>query len=269
MNSSDSLIEIQRNRRVKLKRQRQIRQLQALWRSLLVSSMTAGLLWASSLGYWKLSKPDQIQIEENQYVKAQALREILVQHNSQSIITLTPEKIETILKKDTSVRSVTVSRQLFPPQITVAVEEQKPIALTVPHPRVPSLQQKGYLDERGVWMPQQNFQSEQVSAPFKIVGYRPQYRQQWRQLYPHLKQAPVEINTLYWQDPTNLILETELGMVHLGGNIQSFSQQLTVLGQLQDLPQQVPLHDIRYLNLKQPDFMLLELVPDATGDHQD
>ncbi len=270
MNSTNSLIETQRHRRVALKRKRRIRLFQSLWRSLLVSTMAGGLVWATFLPQWKIQEPQQISIQGNQYLTDQALSEIIVDTTSESIITVAPQDIASKLQEETSVKDVSVSRKLYPPRLIITVQEREPVARTVPHSQVSEIQQQGYLDAKGVWMPKQYYQSSEQfpTPPFTIIGYRPQYRWQWVQLYQKFKNSPIEIQTLHWQDPANLILETELGMVHLGGNLESISQQIRKLAQLQTLPQRLSLNDIRYINLKNPDFILLDLVPQARNNDE-
>jgi cell division protein FtsQ len=73
---------------------------------------------------------------------------------------------------------------------------------------------------------------------------------------------PLKVKTVNWQNPANLILETELGTVHLGGNLETFSQQLETLAQLKNLSQAIPPSQRRYINLKTPHLVLVEVDPE-------
>jgi cell division protein FtsQ len=157
---------------------------------------------------------------------------------------------------------VSVSRELYPPQVTIAIRERQPVASTVANPTTLPPQEKGYLDAKGVWMPADSYQSsEALTLPeLTVIGYQPQYQFQWAQIYAQLQASPVTVSTVNWQDPANLILETELGEVHLGGNLENFPQQLQTLAKLRNLLQQEATDKMDYINLKDPDFILIELV---------
>ena len=265
MNSTYSPVNI-RERRVALKRQRQLRIIQSVWRSLLVSSLAGGLIWASLLPKWTIRQPQQIEIQGNQYLSATALRQILTEaSSSQSVVTLPPAKMQSLLQNQAPIAQVRVARDLYPSRVTIAVTERKPVAWTVPNPTAINPRGKGYLDATGIWMSEENYRSSEAfpTPSLKVIGYQPQYRFQWAQIYPQLQALPLEIEAVNWQDPANLILETELGEVHLGGNIETLPRQLKILTQLQNLPQKLPPEQMRYINLKNPNFILVEVVSDV------
>jgi len=259
MNSTSIPVEI-RQRRLALKRQRQVRILQSLWQLLLISSLTGGLIWASFLPKWGIRQSQQVQIQGNQYLSTEALHQILTPTSSDSVIILSPQQITNRLQRQAPIKQATVARDLYPPQLTIAVDERKPVAVTVANPNTVNPLGKGYLDATGVWMPKESYRSSaKLTSSLKVIGYRPQYRFQWAQIYPQLQASPVDIQAVNWQNPANLILETELGKVHLGGNTAILSQQLQLLAKLKNLPEKVPPKEIRYINLKNPDFILIEL----------
>jgi cell division protein FtsQ len=259
MNSTSLPVEI-RQRRLALKRQRQVRIAQSLWRLFLISSLAGGLIWASLLPKWGIRQPQQVKIQGNQYLSTEALRQILTPTQSDSIITLSPQQIKNRLQSQAPIQQATVARDLYPPQLTIAIDERKPVAMTVPNPNTVNPLGKGYLDATGVWMPKESYRSsDRLTPSLKVIGYRPQYRFQWAKIYPQLQASPVEIQAVNWQNPANLILETELGQVYLGGNTDILSQQLQLLAKLKNLPEKVPPKEIRYINLKNPDFILIEL----------
>ena len=261
MQSTSSPIDI-RGRRLALKRQRQLRILQTLWRSLLVSSLAGGLIWASFLPKWTIRQLKQVEIQGNEYLSADVVKGLVQETASQPIFTLTPQTIERILKNQAPIAQVSVARKLYPPQVTIAIKERHPIAETLPDPTAINPLEKGYLDAQGMWMSQDNYRSaEDFPTPtLKVIGYRPHYSLQWAKLYPHLQTLPITIKAVNWQDPSNLILETELGEVHLGGNLESLPEQLDKLAQLKNLPQKLPPQQIRRINLKNSDFILIEEV---------
>ena len=253
-----------RERRAALKRKQRTNLLQSLWRTVFVAVLTGGLVWASLLPQWGLRQPQAVTIKGNQYLTAEAIRQLLVEATAEPIITLSPEKIKTTLQQQAPIAQVSVSRELYPSRLTIAVQESPPVAKTVPHPTTVNPLGKGYLDANGHWMSQESYQSSQAltSDLVKVVGYRPYYRLQWAQIYPKLQAMPLKVKTVNWQNPANLILETELGTVHLGGNLETFSQQLETLAQLKNLSQAIPPSQRRYINLKTPHLVLVEVDPE-------
>ncbi|MDR9402194.1 MAG: FtsQ-type POTRA domain-containing protein [Halothece sp. Uz-M2-17] len=261
MTSTYSPVDI-KGRRLALKQQRQVKIIQSCWRFLLVSSLMGGLVWASLLPKWTIRQPQQIAVQGNQYLSSETIKSMVQEKTSQSILTLTPDQIKEILQNQAPIAHVSIVRELYPPQVTIAVTERQPVAVTVPNPRSITPQEKGYLDRKGMWMSAESYRSSEVFTPpqLKVIGYQPHYRLQWAEIYPQLEALPITIHTVNWEDPANLILETELGQVHLGGNLEILPKQLAILAKLRNLPEKQPLDQIRYINLKNPNFILVELL---------
>ena len=64
-------------RRKKLRRERRVKSFQALWRSLFVGGIATSLVWAITLPEWVIRQPEQIVIEGNHFLSAQAIRSLL------------------------------------------------------------------------------------------------------------------------------------------------------------------------------------------------
>jgi cell division protein FtsQ len=62
-----------------------------------------------------------------------------------------------------------------------------------------------------------------------------------------------------WQNPGNLILTTELGAVHLGPYSSRIAEQLTVLDKMRQLPKQLDLSQIAYIDLKNPTSPMIHI----------
>lgn len=248
-----------RERRAALKQQRQRRQLQALWRSLCVSSLTGGLLWGIFLPQWNIRELEQVEIQKNQYLTSETIKNLITEEASQSVITLPPQKIERILQQQAPIEQAKVVRDLYPPRVTIAITERQPVAVTLPNPTAVASLGKGYLDPTGIWMPQDSYRDRDsfASPSLKVIGYRPEYRFQWAQIYQQIKNHPLTIHTINWTNPANLILETELGEVHLGGNLETLPKQLEKLAHLKNLPQKHPPQETESINLQNPDFIVV------------
>jgi len=256
-------------RRQKLRRQRQVKIVQAIWRTLAVSGMTGGLLWTGSQPIWVLSAPKQIVISGNKIIPEQSIQSLLKLSYPQSLLKIEPTTVEVILEQQPAIEDAKVSRRLFPPGIVVQVKERIPVALTQP-PIVKNQNvngsskqpPEGLLDANGVWMPLESYTSltRHLKIPsLKIIALPEQYQSWWRQLYQALSQSPVKVMEIDCQDPSNFILKTDLGVVHLGADTSRINEQLKVLAQMRQLPSKLNPKQIEYIDLKNPDAPIVQM----------
>jgi cell division protein FtsQ len=68
-----------------------------------------------------------------------------------------------------------------------------------------------------------------------------------------VSRSPVKVTEIDCQDPANIILKTELGIVHLGSYSPQLATQLKVLDQMRRLSTQVNSSQIAYIDLKNPE----------------
>jgi cell division protein FtsQ len=118
------------------------------------------------------------------------------------------------------------------------------------------------LDENGVWIPIQTYasQSRNLQLPnLKVIGVPEQYRPYWNQLYQAVSRSPIKVIEIDCQDPANLILKTELGIVHLGSYSPRLTEQLKVLDQMRQLPAKLNFSQIAYIDLKNPKTPLVQM----------
>ncbi|HBB35354.1 MAG TPA: cell division protein FtsQ [Cyanobacteria bacterium UBA8803] len=256
------------NRRQQLRRARRIKFVQAIWRSLLVGGIAGSLVWAITLPDWVIRKPEQIIIKGNQLLSTGAIRSLLPLSYPQSLLRVEPQTIANALESQAPIADATVTRQLIPPQLTIQVQERKPVAIA--QPIVPakdktaqSAAEIGLLDEQGVLMPQSSYQSlqENVELPtLKVIGSTQQYLPYWSSVYRAVSGSPVKISEIDWRNPGNVILKTELGTVHLGSYSSRFAEQLRVLDRMRELPTHIQKSQIAYIDLKNPDVPVIQMV---------
>jgi cell division protein FtsQ len=245
-----------KNRRQELQNQRRFKALQAIWRFLGIAGLTGGLIWASTLPHWIVSERSQIVIEGNKLLSKDQIRQLLPLSEPQSVWQVPTQEILDLLKATPPIANAQMTRQILPPKLTIEVTERQPVAVAL------SAKDAGFVDDRGIFIPKSFYQQADKSwkAPsLKIVGYQEQYRQQWTQLYPLMSRSPVKILELDWRNPNNLMVKTELGTVHFGSDSKQFSQQLSVLARMRQLSGRVPLSQIIYLDLTNPDLPTLQL----------
>jgi len=264
-------------RRKKLRRERRVKSFQSLWRSLFVGGIATSLVWAITLPEWVIRQPEQIVIEGNHFLSAQAIRSLLPLSYPQSLLKVQPQALANSLESQAPIAEATVSRQLVPPGLTIQVKERKPVAIaqaaTPKNAKSSHLNQPaGLLDEEGVLMPESSYQSNSANIELptlKVIGSSAQYRPYWSEVYQAVSHSPIKVFEIDWQDPANLILKTELGNVHFGPYSSRFSEQLGILDRMRELPTRVSSSKIAYINLKNPDFPAIQMTKENVSVQSD
>ena len=239
--------------------------------------LTGGVVWSTTLPLWVIATPEQVQIEGNQFLSVPTLRALLPITYPQSILRVEPQKLIDILKTKAPIAEATVERQLFPPSLTIKVHERNPVAIVLPPKTLATTikdikslvalgektraGQTGLLDENGMWIPLESYTSlnQALKLPsLKVVGKPEQYQTNWGQLYRAITHSPVKIRELDWSDPANLILKTDLGIVHCGPYGQHFTDQLVTLSKMRQLPSHADYSKVAYIDLKSPDYPIVQ-----------
>jgi cell division protein FtsQ len=238
-----------------LRSQRRIKMFQAIWRTLAISGLAGGLLWTTTQPIWVLRKSDQVIIQGNQLLSDQVIKSFLPLSYPQSLLRVQPEIIARSLESQPTIADATVTRQLFPPEVTIQVKERVPVAITLTKAikgTVSTPTSIGLLDATGVLIPIESYASRdrKLKLPnLKVIGPLEQYRLYWTQLYQAVSSSPVKVTEIDCQDPANIILRTELGIVHLGSYSSHLTAQFKVLAQMRRLTEQVKSSQIAYIDL--------------------
>ncbi|MBW4634275.1 MAG: FtsQ-type POTRA domain-containing protein [Iphinoe sp. HA4291-MV1] len=255
-------------RRKKLRQRRQMKIIQAIWQTMAVSSLAGGLLWMATQPIWVLKTPKDIEVSGNHLLSREAIQSLLVLSYPQSLWRIEPHRIAESLKQQPTITQVSVNRRLFPPGLIVQIDERVPVAIAqsrreqrnadTGHKKV----SVGLLDASGVWIPIEKYTSVNPSLrlpSLKVFGSPEQYRPYWGQLYQALSQSSVNVKEIDFQDPTNLILKTELGNIHLGAPSSLLLEKIKVMAQMRNLPAQLNPSQIEYIDLKNPDLPLVQM----------
>lgn len=261
-------------RRQRLRRQRRVRLFQAIWRVTAVSGFAAGVVWVSTLPVWLIQSPSQIKVEGNRFLPNEAIRSVLPITYPQSLLHLEPQVLVKELKSKAPISDAVVSRQLFPPGLTIRVKERYPVAIALLSAADEQLlgqkapkdgeesSRVSFLDENGMTIPLENYELLQRSVKLpelKVIGNQEYYRAHWSKLYRETSQSPVKITEIDFQNPANLVLKTELGTVHLGSYGARFPAQIKTLDRMRKLPNQISLNQIAYIDLRNPVSPVLQM----------
>ncbi|WP_373527190.1 cell division protein FtsQ/DivIB [Nostoc sp.] len=248
-------------RRQKLRRQRQMRIIQAIWRTFAITGLAGGLLWVAIQPVWMLKAPKQIVMKSgNKLLSDETAQSLLVLSYPQSLWRIEPSAIANSLKKQPTIAQALVRRRLFPPGLIIEIQERVPVAVTqTPGNKKVTI---GLLDASGVWMPLEKYTSLNPTSKLpnlKVIGSPKQYCLYWTRLHQAVSQSPVKVMEIDCQNPTNLILKTELGNVHLGVSGLQLSKQIKVLAQMRHLAAKLNSSQIKYIDLKNPEFPLVQM----------
>jgi cell division protein FtsQ len=278
-------------RRKKLRRQRQIKILQAIWRTFAITGLAGGLMWVAIQPMWVLNAPTQIVMKSgNQLLSNQEVESLLVLSYPQSLWRIEPAAIAKSLQQQPTIAQASVNRRLFPPGLIIEIQERVPVAMaqTLKQPRIQTCNNNsqaddklseskqhcvqsgannkqvvvGLLDATGVWMPLEKYTSLNPTTKLptlKVIGVPEQYRPYWTQLYQAISQSSVKVMEINCQDPTNFILKTELGNVHIGVPSAILPEQIRVLAQMRHLSTKLNPSQIEYIDLKNPDTPLVQV----------
>lgn len=236
-----------------------LKTLLSLWQILATCGLLGGLIWAITRPNWLLRDSNQIMIEGNSLLPRQAILSLLPLNYPKWLLQISPEELSQAVESNAAIADVNVTRRLFPSSLVVQVEERVPVAIaitptpdTTPNPKATI----GFLDPDGVWIPRQSYppQVRQFlkSPNLKVIGAPESYRSYWTPLYQAVSHSSIKVMEIDCQDPRNLILKTELGIVHLGPYTTKLAQQFKVLEQMRQLPRQLNSSQIKYIDLKNP-----------------
>ncbi|MCX7594406.1 MAG: FtsQ-type POTRA domain-containing protein [Fischerella sp.] len=255
-------------RRQKLRKKRQVKFIQAIWQTLAATGLAGSLLWIGIQPIWVLKNSQDVVISGNQLLSDQEVQSLLGLSYPQSLWRVEPSRIARSLLQQPSIAQAKVSRRLFPPGLLVQVQERVPVAIAQMQRGKRNVDKDnqtmnvGLLDAKGVWMPLEKFTSlnSRVKLPsLKVIGSPELYRPYWPSLYQAIRKSPVKVMEIDWQDPTNLILKTELGPVHLGTPSSHLLEHIQVLAQIRHLPSQLNPNQIEYIDLKNPEHPLVQM----------
>ncbi|WP_072619954.1 cell division protein FtsQ/DivIB [Spirulina major] len=257
-----------KSRRLRLKRRRQLLILQKLWRSLLVCSMAGGMVWLVTRPDWVITSPDQVNIQGVEHLSEATIRDLMPLDYPQPLLEVKPKRLSQALEAQAPIAAAVVTRKLLPPSLTLEIQERQPVAIALPGNAIIATSEArpdgvGFVDAQGTWMPHDSYNNLETTThlpTLTVIGLSDRTRPHWPDIYTLLSQATIEIFEIDLQSPTNLILHTELGEVHLGGySSNRFTQQLDVLAQMRTLPTHIQPSDIDYIDLQSPDAPALQL----------
>ncbi len=248
-------------RRSVLRRDRRIKQIKSVWRTLAISGLLGGLLWGATQPAWVVRESGQINVTGNQLLTTPAIQSLLKISYPQTLLEIKPEALAQQLEAHPTISDAKVTRSLFPPSLTVQVTERIPVAVAL------TKTTPGLIAADGVWIPQQSYNppnSTSFKMPkLKVRGQIEEYQPHWSQLYQAVNSLEVKVSEIDWQNSDNLILKTELGVIHLGAYSSKLSDQLRRLEEMRRLSTKVNPQDVAYIDLTNPANPFLQMTSES------
>ncbi len=257
-------------RRQKLRQQRRLKIVQTIWRTLAVSGITGGLFWVTlQPPMWVLETPSQIEMRlDDKLLSTQKIESLLLIPYPQSLWRIEPSEIADTLESQPAIAQATVSRRMFPPGLIINIQEKSPVAMTYnlkqsrKNQSNPAKQEDiSVLDAQGSVIPWNKYKVINPHAELptlKVIGKPEEYRSYWNRLYQFVSESPVQVTEIHCQDPTNLVIKTELGNVHLGVPTQ-LTEKFYLLAQIQHSTTKFNSKQIAYIDLKNPHQPLVQM----------
>lgn len=260
------------SRRQILRRQRRHLILQVLWRFLALSGLTTAVFWGTTRPIWLIQDSSQIDVRGNQLLSDQTIQDLIPLDYPQPLLKVQPEELAEQLQNRAPIVSAKVSRQLLPPRLNVQVQERQPVALVLPvgetsgDAKESDYLPAGLIDADGAWMPKSSFllAATTIDLPsLRVRGLQSQSRRAWSHVYEKIQQSPVKIHEIDWRNPSNLILQTELGVVYLGPFTSELEQQLATLDKMRNLSEQLEEREVAHIDLTNPSMPSISVVNDG------
>jgi cell division protein FtsQ len=239
----------------RLKRQNKEERQRSVWRAFFVSALAGSLILVATLPQWQIKEPGQIHLKDNHLVREDSILSSLALSYPQSIWTISSQQLSQKLESLPAISTAKVTRQILPPSLIVFLQERVPVAVAFSEGNI------GFLDAEGTWISGSFYQldSDFPMPTLKVTNWQPEYRSYWTKIYHLLTQySSVKIFELRWEEPTNLILKTEIGTVYFGSPAERLKDKFVVLAKLKNLPNYLNNSEIAYIDLRNPDLRLIE-----------
>jgi len=255
------------DRRRQLRHQRGLHRLRNGARFVVLAAFAVGAIALIRQPGWTVRDASAIQVSGNRWLPDDTVRNLLGLNYPQSLLRLDPNQIAQHLSTSETIAEARVYRELMPPGLKVWVRERQPVAIAYPSDtpvvlgamtivgRRKSVDRLGLLDAGGQWMTYNDYVDRPKMPPLPAlatIGNYDDYKTRWPEVYAEISRSSVQIAQIDWRDPSNIILSTEIGAVHLGSIGSRLPEQIIALDRLRNLPQQIGADRILYIDLSDP-----------------
>lgn len=242
-------------RRQKFLRERFKIRMLGLWRFCLALVFAGGIGWGSQQPLWQLKAPDEIHIVGNKHLDKRQIYQALKLPLPSGILAIKPDQLQKRLIAELPLHAVQVRRQLFPPALSIQVDERQPVAFA-PKPNGVV----GFVDEAGYWFSDKQYLSFQRPS-LNVWGFQAEKAEIWRQIYPEIARSAIHIQAVDLRNPGNIVLRTELGEVCFGAFGPQFPSQLHLLDRIRGIKSYFKPNNIAFIDLRSARVPMVRIRP--------
>ena len=226
-----------------------------LWRSCFIIGCALGVGLAANLPLWKIEKRSQIEIDGEKLVSEETIHSALNFSYPQLVWMISGLDLTRKIESIPSIESARVNRQLIPPQITISLREKTPVAVATSAGKI------GFLDASDEWIDSKFYANlGGYSLPkLKVIDYKIQFQDRWHKIYQLITLYPeLQINEVQFHQAGNVFLNTKIGRVFLGAKLAHLERQFETIARLENLPKHFDRSQVDYLDLNDPDTILIQ-----------
>ncbi len=224
-----------------------------LWQLLFFSSTSIFLIITFLNQAWKPINFDQTKITGLSGITKHDIKKTTSIFYPKNLLELNPKEIESYLIRNLPIKSVSVSRKIFPPEIHLNFLEREPIALAS---RVLSnTTEIGMIDIEGSWIPLEFVnESQQNKIKLSIENWNPNKKKEIILIIKNRSNLESSLQKIKINPLEEISLKTEhFDSVLLGAGTDRLIEQINKLNQLQkSLPNLLINTKVKIVDLKDP-----------------
>lgn len=248
-------------RRRELRQQRRAERWRNLWRLLVFSGLSAGLVMVLLRQGWTVQSPSQVEVSGSRLVSRDQVIQAGRLHFPLPLLALRPRELRAALSAALPVEQVRVSRWMLPPRLRVELVDRQAVARA--QRRSVHGPEQGFIDRVGNWIDQHQSASLpiQPGTDLIVIGWQERHRPALAAVLanraaigPGLKEIRFDANGDLW------LTTAELGPLRLGPIDGQLGRRLEVAAHLnRNLPAQIRGKRPELIDLSDPEQPELSL----------
>ena len=224
-----------------------------VWQFLFFSSTSIFLIYTFSNQAWRPIGFDQTKVTGLSGITRNDLKQTTSIFYPKNLLELNPKEIESYLLKKLPIKDVSVSREIFPPQIHLNIIEREPIAFAS---RVLSNKiENGMIDIEGSWIPLRFVnKSKIINIKLSIENWNPKKKYEIIEIIKNRFILQSSLQKIKLNPLQEISIKTDhFNSVLLGSDTDQLIEQINKLNQLQkSLPNLLINTKVKIVDLTDP-----------------
>ena len=205
--------------------------LKTIWQTIFFSSFSWFLILFLVNNGWELVNKDQVVIIGNSIFNKESILSASGISFPKPLLKIIPKEIERSLKRELSLKAVSIERHIFPQQLFISVLERKPIAYA--QRRTAEKLENGMIDQYAEWIPLRWEDWNQSEIDLIIEGWRASQRKLISYLLINKKSLGSPLKKIILDPNGEISLQTkDFNLIMLGANSNLLRDQIRILSHL-------------------------------------